>query len=137
MRPAVRDGPAARTFTDLSTCARSAPQAHPDGAPERAAARLRDVRQGLQTEGSHGEGTDPRGPWRSSISRRAPALNLCNSNSPLIWCASPSLSRAPPAKHASSVHEKLRPCVCDVCGAAFRENYNLRSHKRSVHKMDV
>lgn len=35
-------------------------------------------------------------------------------------------------QHLTSVHEKLRPCVCSLCGAAFRENYNLRSHQRYV-----
>jgi hypothetical protein len=39
-------------------------------------------------------------------------------------------------KHMASVHLKLRPCVC-FCGAAFRENYNLKQHQRSVHHMDV
>lgn len=37
-------------------------------------------------------------------------------------------------KHHSSVHRKLKPCVC-FCGAAFRENYNMKQHQRTVHGM--
>lgn len=39
-------------------------------------------------------------------------------------------------KHHSSVHQKLKPCVC-FCGAAFRENYNMKQHQRAVHNMNV
>lgn len=38
-------------------------------------------------------------------------------------------------KHYSSVHQKLKPCVC-FCGAAFRENYNMKQHQRAVHNMN-
>lgn len=38
-------------------------------------------------------------------------------------------------KHFASVHQKLKPCVC-FCGAAFRENYNMKQHQRAVHNMN-
>lgn len=38
-------------------------------------------------------------------------------------------------KHFSSVHQKLKPCVC-FCGAAFREKYNMKQHQKAVHNID-
>lgn len=37
-------------------------------------------------------------------------------------------------KHIRTVHEGLRPFVCDVCHKRFGEKGNLSKHKKSVHQ---
>lgn len=36
-------------------------------------------------------------------------------------------------KHVKSVHEKIRPYMCDECGVRFAEKSNLRKHMRARH----